>query len=56
MLVIKLVVEGLGPGFLLYLICVIGNRNGAVGIHVENTKVHFIYANKMGKKYLKRYK
>ena len=25
-------------------------------IHVENTKVHFIYANKMGKKYLKRYK
>ena len=25
-------------------------------IHVEGTKVHFIYANKMGKKYLKRYK
>ncbi|MBQ4249136.1 MAG: 2-hydroxy-6-oxo-6-phenylhexa-2,4-dienoate hydrolase [Clostridia bacterium] len=25
-------------------------------IHVENTKVHFIYANKMGKKYLRRYK
>ena len=25
-------------------------------IHVENTKVHFIYANKMGEKYLKRYK
>ena len=25
-------------------------------IHVENTKVHFIYAEKMGEKYLKRYK
>lgn len=25
-------------------------------IHVEDTKVHFIYANKMGEKYLKRYK
>lgn len=25
-------------------------------IHVENTGVHFIYANKMGEKYLKRYK
>ncbi len=25
-------------------------------IHVENTKVHFIYANRMGEKYLKRYK
>ena len=25
-------------------------------IHAENTKVHFIYANKMGEKYLKRYK
>ena len=25
-------------------------------IHVEHTKVHFIYANKMGDKYLKRYK
>ena len=25
-------------------------------IHVENTKAHFIYANKMGEKYLKRYK
>ena len=24
-------------------------------IHVEGTKVHFIYANKMGEKYLKRY-
>ena len=24
-------------------------------IHVEHTKVHFIYANKMGEKYLKRY-
>ena len=25
-------------------------------IHVENTKVHFIYASKMGEKYLKRYR
>ena len=25
-------------------------------IHVEHTRVHFIYANKMGEKYLKRYK
>ena len=25
-------------------------------IHVEHTKVHFIYANKMGENYLKRYK
>ena len=25
-------------------------------IHAEHTKVHFIYANKMGEKYLKRYK
>ena len=25
-------------------------------IHVEGTKVHFIYANKMGEKYLKRYR
>lgn len=25
-------------------------------IHVEHTKIHFIYANKMGEKYLKRYK
>ena len=25
-------------------------------IHVEHTAVHFIYANKMGEKYLKRYK
>ena len=25
-------------------------------IHVDGTKVHFIYANKMGEKYLKRYK
>jgi len=25
-------------------------------IHVENTKVHFIYAGRMGEKYLKRYR
>ena len=32
MLAIKLIAEGLGLGFLLYLICVIGIRNGAVGM------------------------
>ena len=26
------------------------------GIHVEHTLIHFIYANKMGEKYLKRYR
>ena len=30
--VIKLIMEGLGLGFLLYLICAIGIRNGAIGM------------------------
>ena len=40
MLAIKLIVEGLGLGFLLYLICAIGIRNGAVGmVHLYDPKV-----------------
>ena len=40
MLVIKLIAEGLGLGFLLYLICTIGIRNGAVGmVHLYDQKV-----------------
>ena len=40
MLVIKLIAEGLGLGFLLYLICAIGIRNGAVGmVHLYDPKV-----------------
>ncbi len=40
MLVIKLIAEGLGLGFLLYLICAIGIRNGAVGmVHLYDQKV-----------------
>ncbi|MBR1812575.1 MAG: hypothetical protein IJ773_02005 [Lachnospiraceae bacterium] len=37
---LKLVLEGLGLGFLLYLICAIGIRNGAVGmVHLYDQKV-----------------
>ena len=40
MLAIKLILEGLGLGFLLYLICVLGIRNGAVGmVHLYDKKV-----------------
>lgn len=40
MLAIKLIVEGLGLGVLLYLICAIGIRNGAVGmVHLYDQKV-----------------
>lgn len=40
MLVIKLILEGLGLGFLLYLICAIGIRNGASGmVHLYDKKV-----------------
>ena len=40
MLAIKLILEGLGLGFLLYLICAIGIRNGAVGmVHLYDQKV-----------------
>jgi hypothetical protein len=41
MIALKLVLEGLGLGFLLYLICAIGIRNGAVGmVHLYDQKVH----------------
>ena len=40
MLVIKLILEGLGLGFLLYLICAVGIRNGAIGmVHLYDKKV-----------------
>ena len=40
MLAIKLIAEGLGLGFLLYLICAIGVRNGAIGmVHLYDRKV-----------------
>ena len=38
--VITLILEGLGLGFLLYLICAIGIRNGAIGmVHLYDRKV-----------------
>ena len=40
MIALKLILEGLGLGFLLYLICAIGIRNGAVGmVHLYGQKV-----------------
>ena len=40
MLAVKLVIEGLGLGFLLYLVCAVGIRNGAVGmVHLYDQKV-----------------
>jgi hypothetical protein len=37
---LKLILEGLGLGFLLYLICAIGIRNGAIGMaHLYDQKV-----------------
>ena len=40
MLAIKLIAEGFGLGFLLYLICAIGIRNGAIGmVHLYDQKV-----------------
>ena len=40
MLAIKLILEGLGLGFLLYLICTVGIRNGAIGmVHLYDKKV-----------------
>jgi hypothetical protein len=37
---LKLILEGLGLGFLLYLICAIGIRNGAVGmVHLYDQKM-----------------
>ena len=40
MLAIKLIAEGLGLGLLLYLICAVGIKNGAVGmVHLYDQKV-----------------
>ena len=40
MIALKLILEGLVLGFLLYLICAIGIRNGAVGmVHLYDQKV-----------------
>ena len=40
MLTIKLLAEGLGLGLLLYLICAVGIRNGAIGmVHLYDQKV-----------------
>ena len=40
MLAIKLILEGLGLGFLLYLICAVGICNGAIGmVHLYDKKV-----------------
>ena len=43
MLAIKLILEGLGLGFLLYLVCAAGIRNGAIGmvhLHMRRTPVN----------------
>ena len=40
MLAVKHIIEGLGLGFLLYLVCALGIRNGAVGmVHLYDQKV-----------------
>ena len=40
MLIIKVIIEGLGLGFLLYLICAIGIRKGAIGmVHMYSVEV-----------------
>ena len=40
MIALKLILEGLGLGFLLYLICAIGIRKGAIGmVHLYDQKV-----------------
>ncbi len=40
MIALKLIAEGLGLGFLLYLICAVGIRNGAVGmVHLFDPEV-----------------
>ena len=38
MIALKLILEGLGLGFLLYLICAIGIRNGAVGMGLYSVR------------------
>ena len=40
MFIIKVIIEGLGLGFLLYLICAIGIRKGAIGmVHMYSVEV-----------------
>ena len=40
MIAVKVIIEGLGSGFLLYLICAIGIRNGAAGmVHLYSDEV-----------------
>ncbi|MCR4787057.1 MAG: hypothetical protein K5888_00580 [Lachnospiraceae bacterium] len=40
MLIVKVIIEGLGLGFLLYLICAIGIRKGAIGmVHLYSDEV-----------------
>ena len=40
MLIVKVIIEGLGLGFLLYLICALGIRNGAIGmVHLYSSEV-----------------
>ena len=40
MLIVKVIIEGLGLGFLLYLMCAIGIRKGAIGmVHLYSSEV-----------------
>lgn len=40
MLIVKVIIEGLGLGFLLYLMCAIGIRKGAIGmVHLYSNEV-----------------
>ncbi len=40
MLIVKVIIEGLGLGFLLYLICALGIRNGSIGmVHLYSSEV-----------------
>ena len=40
MIILKVIIEGLGLGFLLYLICALGIRNGAIGmVHLYSSEV-----------------
>ena len=40
MIILKVLIEGIGLGFLLYLMCAIGIRNGAIGmVHLYSNEV-----------------
>ena len=40
MIILKVIIEGLGLGFLLYLVCALGIRKGAVGmVHLYSPEV-----------------